>query len=153
MEPGRAHIGASGQPPHRYGHVQGRNIAASLASFQHHAQASCDLRRALQTAAYTAAQTGLATLTYPALRERNQSIFECLAPADAESRHPGAYQKWHSHDPAYAVPGEGSLLQCTGRVLSGQESLAATHPVSRIAVINPWRLPGPHDPACPPYPR
>lgn len=89
-------LGASGQPPHHYGHVQGRNIAASLASFQHHAQASCDLRRALQTTAYTAAQTGLATITYPALRERNQSIFECLALADAESRHPGAYQKWHS---------------------------------------------------------
>jgi len=117
------------------GHAQARAIAARLGGLRPDALVCSDLGRARQTAAYTAQVTGLSPAIDPGLRERNLGIFEGLTPAEVQARHPEAYQRWRSQDPAYAMPGGESLLQRTARVLAALGAHALAHPGARIAVI------------------
>src|SRR5947209_10456728 len=65
-----------------------------------------DLPRGMQTAEPTAAATGIAMATTPALRERSVGVFTGMTFAEAEAAHPEIFRAMMQRDPD-ACPPEG----------------------------------------------
>ncbi|MDT9002403.1 histidine phosphatase family protein [Paucibacter sp. APW11] len=124
---------------------------------------SSDLGRARQTAGPAAEALGLALEQDARLREQAFGILEGLSFADIRERHPAEFERWASHDPAYALPGGAESRQVFhARVTSALLELAAAHEGQVLLVVTHggvldmvWRsalghsLHGPRDCAIP----
>lgn len=96
---------------------------------------SSDLPRAARTAGEIAAVTGHDIISDGRLRERHFGVFEGLTQAEMREREPGAYERFMSRDPHYAVPGGESPHDFYTRCLVVLEDLARRHRDETIAVV------------------
>lgn len=80
------------------GHAQARAAAERLARLRPDAIVSSDLKRAVQTAEYLAAETGLAIKLDARLRERHFGVWQGFTDAELEQRYPGEFDRWRHGD-------------------------------------------------------
>jgi broad specificity phosphatase PhoE len=126
-----------GQTPHvpltALGHQQAAQAAAELAALTADGVAlgallSSDLLRAVQTAEYCAAATGLPVQTMPALREQGYGVLE-----GRPSRELWDLVDWT--DPHWSAEGGESLAQLHGRVAELFERLRADPPAPAVVLV------------------
>jgi probable phosphoglycerate mutase len=112
------------------------DAGAAVAARRPTALYASDLRRAHQTAEAIAAATGLAVVPDPALRERSLGIFDGLAFADVEARHPALYAAMRRRDPDALPEGAEPVDTVFARVAGALDRLVARHPGETIAVVS-----------------
>jgi probable phosphoglycerate mutase len=123
-------------PLNATGLAQARATAANLAEHGFIAVYTSDLQRARQTAAEAARALDLEPQPEPRLRERRYGKFEGLTYAEAKSRYPEGYQRFHERDPSYAFGEEGeSLEDFAARIRAALETLAERHAGEQILVV------------------
>ena len=113
-------------PLNATGRVQAEVVAPVLAELAPSRLWSSDLARALETAAYVAAATGLAIERDPRLREYDMGVRSGLTRPEFAAAFPDEYAAWLAGDSTHPVPGEESSAQVHARVVPAlQECLAA----------------------------
>ncbi len=113
---GRAQ-GHADVPLNDRGRDQAAAVAASLATFAPGRLWSSDLSRALQTAAYVAAATGLAIEPDARLREYDVGKRSGLTVEEFSEQFPEEHAAWLVGDDSTLVPGEETTQQVRDRVL------------------------------------
>ena len=116
------------------GHAQARAAAEAMRGKTFQALYSSDLGRAMQTAEYLQAVTGLDILPEPRLREKHMGIFQGLTREEIESRHPEVKDRVYS-DPDYQVPEGESIRQRHERVIAALEDIVRRHPGETILIV------------------
>jgi broad specificity phosphatase PhoE len=121
-----------------HGHAQAEAVAGVLAGFGPVRLWSSDLARALQTAEYVAAATGLAIEPDPRLREYDVGKRSGLTLGEFAAYFPTEYASWQHGDGLLRVPGEESTEQVRARVFPALEDcLAALAPgETGVAVLH-----------------
>lgn len=123
-------------PLNATGAAQARATAANLTEHEFSAVYTSDLRRARQTAAEAARALALEPRPEPRLRERHYGHFQGLTYAEAQTRYPEGYRRFHERDPSYAFGEDGeSLEEFAARIRAALETLAARHPGEQILVV------------------
>jgi 2,3-bisphosphoglycerate-dependent phosphoglycerate mutase len=97
---------------------------------------SSDLSRASSTAAAVAAQTGLAVLQHPGLRERGFGSFEGHTYAEVEARYAQDAKRWRQRDPSFAPPGGETLIDFSARAVGTASQLVAAHPGGTVLLVS-----------------
>lgn len=122
-------------PLNETGIAQARAARASLAGVRFGAAYSSDLERARRTAEEIVADPTAIVLT-PQLRERHYGAFQGLTYAEAESRHPEAYQRFKRRDPDFAFPEGGESLRAFAARIAGMlNEIAARHAGEHVLVV------------------
>ncbi len=96
---------------------------------------SSDLPRARLTAQRISEKTGHGIVADARLRERHFGLFEGRTREEMERLDPGAYARFMSRDPQYAVPGGESPAVFFARCRGALEDLAARHRGETIAIV------------------
>ncbi len=123
-------------PLNTVGERQARATAASLAAERFAAVYTSDLLRARQTAAAICAAGHPPPLADARLRERHYGLFQGLTYAEAETRHPQAYARFHAREPDFAFPGSGeSLSAFAARIDAVLADLAHRHAGSQLLIV------------------
>jgi probable phosphoglycerate mutase len=117
------------------GRAQAQRLAERLAGEGLRALHSSNSERARQTATPIAAALELDVAWDAALRERNYGEFEGWTYAELERKHPEAYKKFRSRDPAYAPPGGESGARFRDRIVAALERVAADANGGHVAVV------------------
>ncbi len=154
---GRAQ-GHADVPLNDVGRTQARAVAPVLAAFGPARVWSSDLARALQTAEYVAAASGLPVEPDARLREYDVGRRSGLTMDEFAERYPEEYAAWVAHDPSRRVAGEESTEEVRDRILPAlHECLASLEPgqtgivvlhgaclkVGVMALLDwPWELSG-----------
>lgn len=99
------------------GHAQADAVARALARFAPTRLWSSDLVRAMQTAEYVAAATGLAIEPDPRLREYDVGKRSGLTMEEFAAFFPEEHAAWLAHDHSRPVPGEETTERVRARVL------------------------------------
>jgi broad specificity phosphatase PhoE len=131
---GRAQ-GHADVPLNDTGRRQAESVARALAALGPSHLWSSDLSRALQTAEYVAAATGLAIVTDPRLREYDVGMRSGLTLDEFACRYPEEYGAWVS-DRTTLMPGEESTERVRDRVVPAlQACLDALEPAQTGVVV------------------
>jgi broad specificity phosphatase PhoE len=117
------------------GRRQADAAARELAGRAPTALVSSDIVRAHQTAAPIAVACGLPIVLDARLRERSVGIFDGLAFAEAEARHPEAWKRLLSRDPDLVPEGAETVDQVFARVTAVIDELVATHAGGKVVVV------------------
>jgi broad specificity phosphatase PhoE len=113
-------------PLNTVGRVQAATVAPVLADLEPVRLWSSDLARAMQTAEFIAAATGLAIEPDPRLREYDVGMRSGLTREEFAAMFPQEYAAWLANDSSHLVPGEESSAQVHDRVVPAlAECLAA----------------------------
>lgn len=96
---------------------------------------SSDLQRAIQTAEIAFANTGLAVIQDPALRERNYGIYEGHPWRNLLHLPDQPKPEINLRDPELAIPDGESLLVFKDRVINTFNRIALERPNQRIAIV------------------
>ena len=125
---GRAQ-GHADVPLDAVGRRQAQTVAPVLAAFGASRLWSSDLARALQTAEYVAAASGLIVEPDARLREYDVGSRSGLTLAEFARDHPDEYAAWVAQDPSHRVAGEESTQEVRDRILPAlHDCLAALAP-------------------------
>ncbi len=152
---GRAQ-GHADVPLNAVGRAQAETVAPVLAAFEPVRLWSSDLARALQTAEYVAAATGLPVEPDRRLREYDVGKRSGLTLEEFAVTYPEEYAAWVAHDPSRRVAGEESteevrdrilpaLLDCLATLEPGETGIVVLHgaclKVGVMALLDwPWEL-------------
>jgi glucosyl-3-phosphoglycerate phosphatase len=111
------------------GRIQAATVAPVLAGFGPARLWSSDLARAMQTAAYVAAATGLTVEPDARLREYDVGKRSGLTRAEFAVAFPEEYAAWLREDQSHVVPGEETTQQVRDRVVPAlRDCLASLAP-------------------------
>ena len=127
--------GHSDSPLTQTGVLQARLLARRLAQMKFAALYSSDSGRAHDTARSIAEITGHDVIVDSRLRERHFGVFEGLTGPEIQVRHPEAYTRWRSRDPAYVVPGGESALAFRERAQGCLHEIAMRHAQELVVVV------------------
>lgn len=116
------------------GHRQAREAAPTLARFAPVALWSSDLRRAVESAAYVAAETGLPVHTDPRLREYAAGLREGFTFDEFKVAHPAEHQRFFT-DPHYHMPGAEQLPQVRARMTAALRDITGNLGPGQAAVV------------------
>jgi alpha-ribazole phosphatase/probable phosphoglycerate mutase len=125
LDPGLSEAGAA----------QAERAARALAAEPIRALYASPSRRALETAAPTAARLGLAVGIDARLQEVDFGAFEGLTFDEARQRDPAAYDTWMASPGEVRFPGGESWTELRGRVLPCVAELAGRHPSQGVALF------------------
>jgi glucosyl-3-phosphoglycerate phosphatase len=120
------------------GRAQAAAVAPVLAAFGPARLWSSDLARAMQTASYVAAATGLSVEPDARLREYDVGKRSGLTRAEFAASFPQEYAAWLAEDQSHLVPGEETTQQVRDRVVPAlRDCLASLEPgETGIAVLH-----------------
>jgi glucosyl-3-phosphoglycerate phosphatase len=143
-------------PLNAVGRIQAATVAPVLAGFGPTRLWSSDLARAMQTATYVAAATGLTVEPDARLREYDVGKRSGLTRAEFAATFPEEYAAWLAEDQTHLVAGEETtqqvrdrvvpaLLDCLASLEAGETGIAVLHGAClKVAVIGlldwPWEL-------------
>ncbi len=143
-------------PLNAVGRAQAQTVAPVLADFAPTRLWSSDLVRAMQTADYVAAATGLPIERDPRLREYDVGKRSGLTATEFATSFPEEYAAWLAEDQSRLVPGEETTQQVRDRVVPalrdclaglapGDTGVAVLHGAClKVAVMGllgwPWEL-------------
>lgn len=99
------------------GLAQAARAAPIIAAFRPQALVTSDLRRASDTAAVLAEQTGLVAGTDKRLRETHLGVWQGLTHDEVDRAWPGARLTWRV-DPAWAPPGGETRIEVATRAMA-----------------------------------
>jgi probable phosphoglycerate mutase len=152
---GRAQ-GHADVPLNAVGRVQAETVAPVLAAIDPARLWSSDLARALQTAQYVSAASGLPVEPDRRLREYDVGKRSGLTLEEFAVSYPEEYAAWIAHDPSRRVAGEESteevrdrilpaLLECLATLQPGETGIVVLHgaclKVGVMALLDwPWEL-------------
>jgi glucosyl-3-phosphoglycerate phosphatase len=152
---GRAQ-GHADVPLNAVGRVQAETVAPVLAALDPARLWSSDLARALQTAQYVSAASGLPVEPDRRLREYDVGKRSGLTLEEFAVSYPEEYAAWIAHDPSRRVAGEESteevrdrilpaLLECLATLQPGETGIVVLHgaclKVGVMALLDwPWEL-------------
>jgi probable phosphoglycerate mutase len=152
---GRAQ-GHADVPLNAVGRVQAETVAPVLAALDPARLWSSDLARALQTAQYVSAASGLPVEPDRRLREYDVGKRSGLTLEEFAVGYPEEYAAWIAHDPSRRVAGEESteevrdrilpaLLECLATLQPGETGIVVLHgaclKVGVMALLDwPWEL-------------
>ena len=122
-------------PLNAVGHAQAEVVAPVLAELAPSRLWSSDLARALETAAYVAAATGLAIERDPRLREYDMGVRSGLTRPEFAAAFPSEYAAWLAGDSTRPVPGEESNAQVHARVVPALRECLAALPWGETGIV------------------
>ena len=122
-------------PLNAVGRAQADTVAPVLAELAPSRLWSSDLARALETAAYLAAATGLAIEPDPRLREYDMGARSGLTRPEFAAAFPDEYAAWMAGDPTHPVPGEESSAQVHARVVPALRECLAALPWGETGIV------------------
>jgi glucosyl-3-phosphoglycerate phosphatase len=111
---GRTAWNASGQAQ---GHAQAAAVAPWIAAHDPAALWTSDLTRAVETASYVEAATGLAAKADPRLREYDVGARQGLTMAEFEARFPDEFAAWLRDDERIGVPSAETTAEVSARIV------------------------------------
>jgi broad specificity phosphatase PhoE len=117
------------------GHRQARALIAVLAAYRPTTIVSSGMRRAMDTAAPTAAACGLPLRIEPALHERRIGALSGTPFTTAEGLWPATLGRWVEGDTGYAPPGAESFDAMRERVLPVWGRLVEEHAGGRLVIV------------------
>ncbi|MCY9784518.1 histidine phosphatase family protein [Nocardiopsis sp. EMB25] len=117
-----------------HGHAQARSAARRLAAWPIDVVVSSPLRRARDTAAYTAEELGLPIEVDEGFVETDFGDWEGMTFAEARERAPGAVDAWLA-DPETAPPGGESFAKAAERVGAARAALLDRYPGRTVLVV------------------
>ncbi|HEX5271400.1 MAG TPA: histidine phosphatase family protein [Gemmataceae bacterium] len=117
------------------GRRQAEAVAPLLAAYAPDAVVSSAMRRALDTAAPTAAACGRPVLVEPRLHERRVGSLSGTPFAAADGVWPATLRRWAAGETSYAPPGAESFDDIRGRVLPAWERLTRDHEGRCLVVV------------------
>jgi probable phosphoglycerate mutase len=96
---------------------------------------SSDLGRARETAGIIAGFTGHSVETDPRLRERNYGVLEGLTIPEIMAAQRAVFERFHTDDPDYVIPGGESHRMHFARNVAWLEEALASSPGTTIAIV------------------
>lgn len=121
-------------PMDAIGHQQARAAAPVIAEFAPAALWSSDLRRAIDSAAYVSAATGLTVRTDARLREYAAGMREGYTFDEFKIAHPFEHQNFFG-DPDYHVPGAETVTEVRARMTAALSDIVDALPPGETAVV------------------
>ncbi|MEV4758459.1 histidine phosphatase family protein [Micromonospora sp. NPDC049559] len=129
------YAGRSDVPLDEVGVRQAEALARWAARAELTALVCSPLRRAVATAAPTAAATGLVPLVEPRVRELDFGVAEGRTLAELREADPALVARFEADPATYHFPGGEPPAEAVARALDALTALAADHPGGRVLVV------------------
>lgn len=118
------------------GRAQAAALTAELAGARFDRIYSSDLRRAVATASGPAVERGLPIEKVPALREKNDGVWQCLTHPQVEALYPEDYRRYRSRRADFAIPGGETLERFAARSRAILTKIAKAHPGETVLIVS-----------------